>query len=97
MKTPSTPNRSAIPLSVSNPVPVPGSHTYRLKFFEEGDRPAKDIEFEAADAYQALVIARHEARRGVAELWRDGRRICTLCRLPGDCWEIGYDDAALPA
>lgn len=45
---------------------VSGPKTYRMKFLEERDRPGKEIEFEAEDAYQALVIVREEARRRAA-------------------------------
>ena len=69
------------------------AHTYRLKFRDEGERPAKDIEFQASDAHEALIIAHQEARRRPAELWRDGRKLCTIRRREGSSdgsfWEIG--------
>jgi hypothetical protein len=67
----------------------PQKHTYRLKFQDEGERPAKDLEFEAGDAGEALIIAHSEARSRSAELWRDGKKLCTISRKSGGLWEIG--------
>ncbi len=63
------------------------SHLYRLKF--SGSEPRADIEFHANDAYQALVVAHDRARHHSAELWRDGKRLCTLRRVDGEVWQIG--------
>lgn len=66
------------------------SHTYRLKYAEDGFGVAKEIEFEAGDSAQALYFAQRERRGRSAELWLDGARLCTLRRSPGaaDMWEI---------
>lgn len=61
---------------------------FRLKFDPEGDRPAKDIEFVAEDAAQALIIAHREARKHSAELWRDGKKLCSIRRQSSEVWEI---------
>ena len=68
--------------------PHPRGHLYRLKFQEENGRPAKDVEFEAEDSYQALVIAHQEARTRSAELWRDGQKLCSIRRTEREVWEI---------
>lgn len=64
------------------------AHTYRLKFESSDQEPAADIEFEAEDAYRALVIAQKMARYRSAELWRDGVQICNIRQLHGDVWEV---------
>lgn len=61
---------------------------FRLKFDPEGERPAKDVEFEAEDAARALIIAHREARRRSAELWRDGKKLCSIRRQSSEVWEI---------
>lgn len=66
----------------------PGGHTYRLKFLKERHRPGAEVEFTAPDAYQAFVIAHHEGRQGKAELWRDGKKLCSICSHGGSFWEI---------
>lgn len=66
--------------------PVP--QTYRLKFGEEDERPAKDIEFEAHDSFEALRIAHEEARTRSAELWQDGQKLCSIRRGGNGVWEI---------
>lgn len=63
------------------------AHIYRLKF-TEGEPQRPDIEFEATDAYKALVAARDRAYHHPAELWRDGERLCTIRRVEGEVWEI---------
>lgn len=67
---------------------APQGHTYRLKFVEEQNRAAAEMEFEAMDAYQAFVIAHREGRKGSAELWRDGKKLCSFCEHAGSFWEI---------
>jgi hypothetical protein len=74
-----------------------GRHIFRLRFQGEGEKPAKEIEFEANDAHEALVIAQMEARRRSAELWRDGVKLCTISHKTGDFWEIGSADSRLSA
>jgi hypothetical protein len=64
-------------------------HTYRLKFMDDSRGLAKDIEFEASDAAHALIIAHKEASNRSAELWRDGKKVCTIRRIGEDIWEIG--------
>ena len=69
--------------------PAPGLHLYRLKFPEEpSGRPAKDVEFSAADGAEALIIAHEEARTRSAELWCDGRKLCEIRRDEREVWEI---------
>lgn len=63
-------------------------HTYRLKFPDEDGRPAKDIEFEAGNPSEALAIARGEARSRFAEMWCDGRKLCTIRRNAAGYWEV---------
>ncbi len=75
---------------------APVLYTYRLKFPEEGTRCAKDLEFEASDAWQALIIARQEARNNPAELWRDGEKLCTIRRQGNEYWEINAADRVFP-
>jgi hypothetical protein len=65
-----------------------GRKIYRIKFLEERERPGKEVEFEAEDAYQALVIAGKEARRRAAELWLNGEGLCSIARRGDDFWEI---------
>ncbi|QIQ88026.1 MAG: hypothetical protein G9473_00715 [Erythrobacter sp.] len=55
---------------------------------ERGEPPPPDIEFQASNAYQALVIAHREGGGRSAELWRDGKRLCTISELAGSFWEI---------
>jgi len=73
---------------------APALFTYRLKFPRAGTRGARDLEFEAPDAWQALMIARQEARHDPVELWRDGRMLCTIRRADSDYWEINALDQA---
>lgn len=68
--------------------PARRTAVYRLKFDPEGERPAKDVEFEAEDAAQALIIAHREARKHSAELWRDGEKLCSIRRQSSEVWEI---------
>lgn len=75
-------------MAIDYPHPV---SRYRLKFDQEGDRLVKDVEFEAADAFEALTIAHQEARRHSAELWRDGRKLCSITRQTGELWEVVGD------
>ena len=64
-------------------------HTYRLKFFEDGRGVAKEVEFDAFDAAQALIIAHKEACERSAELWCDGAKLCTIRRDGSGTWKIG--------
>ena len=73
--------RSGTPQATTDPH---GRHTYRLKFADAGTRGAREIEFEAEDAYQALLFAHDEANSRSAELWRDGRKLCSIKRTVGD-------------
>jgi hypothetical protein len=63
-------------------------HIYRLKFDDDATRCRRDIEFEAEDALQALVIAHKEASHSSAELWRDGHKVCKITRVVADVWQI---------
>jgi len=72
------------PLPVRTPL-----HTYRLKFFDDDKGSAKEIEFDAFDAAQALIIAHNEASDRSAELWCDSEKLCTIRRRARGIWEIG--------
>jgi hypothetical protein len=59
---------------------------YRLLFRSSDDRSAPAICFEGSDPGQALLLAqRHECP---AELWGDGKYLCTLRRAPSGFWTI---------
>lgn len=60
-------------------------HSYRLEF---PDEPGEVEEFLAFDAYQALVRAKRRSGARASELWRDGRKICSLQLLPHGVWEV---------
>jgi hypothetical protein len=64
-------------------------HTFRLKFAADRRAPQKEVEFAAWDAATALLIAQREASHRPAELWCDGRRLCTILRTDYGIWEIG--------
>ena len=70
--------------------------TYRLKYKDDGRGLQRDIEFEAYDASMALAIAHREAEDRWAELWRDGRKLCTIRRTGHDVWEIRADGPGDP-
>lgn len=74
----------------------PQADIYRLKFGDDGFGAAKEIEFEAHDAYKALVIAHGEAQNRTAELWRDGRKLCTIQRSGSGVWRIGPGEGLTP-
>lgn len=61
---------------------------YSLRFDAKGESPRHEIEFYANNAYQALVIAHREGGGRSAELWRDGKKLCTISELAGSFWEI---------
>jgi hypothetical protein len=56
---------------------------------DDGKGLPKEVEFEAQDAATALVIAHKEASDRSAELWCNGRKLCTIKRSAQDFWEIG--------
>jgi hypothetical protein len=62
--------------------------TFRLKFAADRRGPQKEVEFAAWDAATALLIAQKEASHRPAELWCDGRRLCTIMRTDYGIWEI---------
>ena len=70
-----------------NEATASSKHTYRPKFAAKHDRPAKHLEFEAPDAYQALVVAQKEQRSEPFELWCDGRDVCSVT-CNGKYWQI---------
>jgi hypothetical protein len=74
----------------------PRADVYRLKFGDDGYGVAKEIEFEAYDAHKALVIAHGEAQGRTAELWREGRKLCTIQRTGAGSWRIGPGEGATP-
>lgn len=64
---------------------------YRLVLPPRGKQEAQSIRFHGADAAEALLIAqRHE---GPAQLWEDGRHVCTLHKSGnnGEVWIISPD------
>lgn len=67
---------------------VAGWQTYRLKFLGNKPELQKEIEFEAEDAAGALMIAHREAAEQTAELWCDGRKLCTVRRSRQDVWQV---------
>ncbi len=69
--------------------------TYRLVFPKDRKREAQVIEFDAADAGEALIIAHREATERSAELWCDGKCHCTIRRDEADFWQI-EQEALLP-
>lgn len=85
-------DRMVLVSSPRDPSPRALQQIYKLKFFEEADHPAKDIEFEADDAYDALIIAHSEARRRSAELWSDGKMLCSITRKDDEVRMIGPTD-----
>lgn len=74
-------------------VSLTGKHTYRLKFPEEGQRCAKELEFEARDMSQILEIAHTQSRFSTTELWQDGAYLCKIRRQPSHFWEISWTKA----
>lgn len=64
-------------------------HAYRLKFHDDGADPGPELEFESLDAYRALVVAHDLAGTRTADLWCDGREICTIRRVVEEVWQVG--------
>jgi hypothetical protein len=65
--------------------------TYVLKFAADGRGEPQRVVFEAETAAKALEIARCEAPGRAAELWEDGRKLCTIRRDPigdADVWQV---------
>lgn len=77
--------------------------TYALHFVDDEHGLAKRIEFNAASPGEALVVAKHEAANRRAELWHEGRKLCTLRRFSEEFWQLlpdtlivgGREDAAV--
>ena len=65
---------------------MPERHVYQLKFTDASGRT--DLEFEAEDAFSALILAHDEAGNRSAELWRDGQKIGSIRRVQRELWEI---------
>jgi len=64
---------------------------YSLIFRTDGSEPDKRIEFNGEDPGRALHIAQRQASDRLAELWKDGEKLCTI-RAVGegpDFWMIG--------
>ena len=66
-----------------------------LLYRADGIGSDKQIEFHAEDPGRALQFAHAETGGRQAELWRDGRRVCTIrCVGAGpDYWMIGPPQA----
>ena len=64
---------------------------YSLIYRRDGTLPDKRIEFHGEDPGRALQLVHKEACDGPAELWRDGKMICTIRRVGDrpDYWMIG--------
>ncbi len=61
---------------------------YCIKLTEDGHHAEKKLEFEAHDAAKAICLVHNEAPNRIAELWCDGRKICSMMRSEIDLWEI---------
>lgn len=62
--------------------------TYRLKFPADKAGSQKTLEFKAADASGALIVAKNEAADRNAELWQGERLLCHLRRTEDEVWLI---------
>ena len=60
-------------------------NAYQLKFM---DSSHTEIEFEAEDAFKALALAHDKATDRSAELWREGRKLCSIRRVQGEIWHV---------
>ncbi len=71
--------------------------TYRLAFVEDRFGAQKYLDFEAAHAGTALEIAAKEARGRIADLYEDGRYLCSLERSDpagGGLWVVSFGSLA---
>ena len=64
------------------------AHTYRLKFAPHDGECRKDIEFEAMDAYRAILLIQKAAKNSPVELWRDGCKLCSISLREDGLWEL---------
>ncbi len=64
---------------------------YTLLYREDGTSQPKQFDFLGDDPAHALHLAHREAGGRPAELWRDGRKLCTIRRVgtAPDYWMIG--------
>jgi hypothetical protein len=64
---------------------------YLLIYRADGIGADKQIEFHSEDPSRALLFAHRETGERQAELWRDGKRLCTIRRVGEgpDYWMIG--------
>ena len=64
---------------------------FSLIYRQDGLGPDKRIEFHGEDPSRALQIAHEEACDRAAELWQDGKPLCTIRRVGErpDYWMIG--------
>ena len=65
---------------------------YTLVFAANAEEAEKQVEFDAADASTALILAHQEALNRPAALWLGTRKLCTIRRTKagdGDIWQIG--------
>jgi hypothetical protein len=64
---------------------------YSLIYRQDGIGSDKRIEFHGEDPCRALQIAHQEACDRPAELWKDGKLVCTIRRVgeAPDYWMIG--------
>lgn len=63
-------------------------HTYRLRFTDLGRDLPCDTEFEAAEDYRALQVARTHALNRSVKFHRNGQHVATIRNLPGGLWQI---------
>ncbi len=63
---------------------------YSLIFRGDGAEPRKRIEFQSEDPGRALLLAHRERGERAAELWSDGKRVCTIRKVGvrPDYWMI---------
>ena len=64
---------------------------YSLIYRQDGRGPDKRFEFHGEDPVRALQIAHQQACDRAAELWKDGKLVCTIRRIGEhpDYWMIG--------
>ena len=69
------------------------ANLYRLMFMDDCEA---DVEFEAEDAFKALVLAHDKATDQSAELWLEDRKLCSIRRVRGEVWRVQSAQAEAP-